>query len=211
MVIWQPVAGAAIEPYLDTTRGGAYVCATAGALAALHALPPLSARGRPVTAELERFHNRATNVARVAPATGRHLIEWASALVERRNCVGDGEAGLVHGDCKPSQFRIDGSQIALLDFDHCGVADQASDVGTFLASLRQRGRQSLEERFAVAYNACSGRAAAPWDRIAWYESVALMRKALRAFARSPRSPLPVLFAREGLRCLRTLPSGEGCS
>ena len=44
----------------------------------------------------------------------------------------------MHGDCKPSQFLIGDGRVYLLDLDHCGVSDQAADVGTFLATLRQQ-------------------------------------------------------------------------
>ena len=139
------------------------------------------------------------NVARVAPAAGQPLIELATALVDRRAHIDHSPAGLVHGDCKPSQFWIDGSQLALLDFDHCGLADPASDVGTFLASLRQRGRRALEGPFFETYADRAHAGPALREGVAWYECVALLRKALRAFARAPRSPVPGLLAREGLR------------
>jgi hypothetical protein len=38
-------------------------------------------------------------------------------------------------------------------------------------------------------------------RFAWYEAVALERKALRAFARAPGSPLPRALVEQGHRCL----------
>jgi Ser/Thr protein kinase RdoA (MazF antagonist) len=143
------------------------------------------------------------NVARVAPAVGEKLDEWAAALVERGDQLDHVEPGLVHGDCKPSQFRIGMNHLALLDFDHCGLAEQASDVGTFLASLRQSAREPLEQPFLEAYTVRSHADPSRPELVAWYESVALLRKALRAFARAPRSPVPGLLAREGMRCLET--------
>jgi len=102
---------------------------------------------------------------------------------------------LVHGDGKPSQFLLSPAGITLLDFDHCGLADPASDVGTFLAALRHRaivgaapGAHRLPAAFLGAYQAAAGPGITTAAR--WYEAVALVRKALRAFARSPRSPLP---------------------
>jgi hypothetical protein len=41
-------------------------------------------------------------------------------------------------------------------------------------------------------------------RIAWYEAVALERKALRCFARAPRSPLTHALVAEGHACLDRL-------
>ena len=91
----------------------------------------------------------------------------------------------------------------MLDFDHCGLADQASDVGTFLASLRQRSHGRLEAPFLDAYVRETGDDGCR-ERAEWYQSVALLRKALRAFARSPRSPIPERLAVEGLACLEGL-------
>ena len=54
--------------------------------------------------------------------------------------------GVVHGDCKPSQVLLDHQQVLLMDLDHVAVADQAMDVGTFLASLR-RARCADRARF----------------------------------------------------------------
>jgi aminoglycoside phosphotransferase (APT) family kinase protein len=118
--------------------------------------------------------------------------------------------------------------VALLDFDHCGMADPASDVGNFLASLRQLGArqwlkerksaaaaarslwlQTLEQRFLDEYCAASGRGADFRWRVRWYEAVALLRKALRSFARAPRSPLPAALVDEAWRCLATLPPAGG--
>jgi hypothetical protein len=112
----------------------------------------------------------------------------------------------------------------MLDFDHCGMSDPASDVGTYLATLRQLGiRQALyatdraaaqargvwlralEDRFLDEYCVASSRGEGFRRRAGWYEAVALMRKALRAFARSPRSPMPCAEAAEAWRCLAALP------
>ena len=101
------------------------------------------------------------------------------------------------------------------------MADPAADVGNFLASLRQvavaqaLGAQEeadapvstgLEEAFLAAYlAACRSPEGFPL-RAAWYEAVALLRKGLRSFARSPRSPLPELLVQEAWRCLVALPA-----
>jgi aminoglycoside phosphotransferase (APT) family kinase protein len=207
IVFFRPLAGGELEPHLDTSRGVSQVRAAAAALAALHALPPLSARERRVGCELERFQARSTSIARVMPDVGRWLIDWTAALEARSDVLAPAAQALVHGDCKPSQFRVCGRQLALLDFDHCGVADPASDVGTFLASLRQHGRRSLEAPFLAAYSEAAAEHAMLPERVAWYESAALLRKALRAFARSPRSPVPAFLAREGLQCVTRPPGG----
>lgn len=203
MVLWPSIAGTDAESRLASRRGPELVDAIATGLAAVHAVDPVSERLRPVEAELARFDRRGANIERVSPALGQALRAWAATLSERGDSLDHPAPALVHGDCKPSQFRLTSSSLALLDFDHCGLADQASDVGTFLASLRQRGNARLEAPFLDAYvretgdDDCRARAA-------WYQSVALLRKALRAFARSPRSPIPERLAIEGLACLEGL-------
>jgi aminoglycoside phosphotransferase (APT) family kinase protein len=126
------------------------------------------------------------------------------------------ETGLIHGDCKPSQFLIGPAHTALLDFDHCGMADPASDVGTFLATLRQmkvsaqgplqstHWFHALEERFLEEYIRTRGCHPDIRLRATWYMAVALLRKSLRSFARSPRSPVPAALVEEAWRCLAQL-------
>jgi len=124
----------------------------------------------------------------------------------------------VHGDCKPSQFLCDGGRVHLIDLDHLGMSEQAVDIGTFLASLRQLTvRQSLRsaaaaraegtaasaDLFLDAYRDTTGAADAP-DLVRWHEAAALQRKALRAYARAPRSPLPLALAEEADRRLDDL-------
>jgi hypothetical protein len=203
MVLWRPIEGADLEPQLDTRRGVELVGAAAAAIAALHVAPVVSQRRRPGPAEVVRFRHRATNAHRVAPDVGFVLLAWTDALEADAHGLDDAPSCLVHGDCKPSQFRVTDRALALLDFDHCGIADPASDVGTFLASLRQRSRRALEDPFLDAYVRAMPNDPDVADRARWYMSAALLRKALRAFARSPRSPVPGILAVEGNECLRS--------
>lgn len=195
---------------------------TAQALAALHRLPHTTTRLRPLTNDLTKLTRRAATVATVAPtlgaamgALGQRLAGLAVALPAWERV-----AAMGHGDCKPSQFFISPTQVALLDFDHGGMADPAADVGLFLATLRQaqvqqqsRARQrsaAAQERcttdahcaaFYTAYHVASGASPHLAQRVAWYEGIALLRKALRSFARSPWSPLPALLVAEAERRL----------
>ena len=155
-------------------------------------------------------------LAAALPAWVGWLDEWGAEL------------SLIHGDCKPSQFlisngRTEFAHVAILDFDHAGMADPANDVGTFLATLRQLAlRQSLkakgdapsaaraewllalEKRFLDDYCIASDRGEGFRLRANWYEAVGLLRKALRGFARSPFSPLPGVMVAEGWNCLAEL-------
>jgi len=188
----------------------------AAALAALHRQPAISSRRRSVDAEVARFRTRGLRVAGVAPGTGRALVELAERLARTASQVPDAPVALVHGDCKPSQFLLRGERdVVLLDLDSCGLADPAGDVATFVATLRQhalrdalagrtpppaaRSHAALSETFLRGYVEAAG-AASDGDlrrRIAWYEAVALERKALRCFARAPRSALTQALVRAG--------------
>jgi aminoglycoside phosphotransferase (APT) family kinase protein len=192
------------------------------ALAQLHGLPAVSGRVRSVDAELLRFAARGARIGSVDPPVGTELVRLAERLTMVGRALPRDPAALVHGDCKPSQFLIADGIAWLLDLDHCGVAEPATDVGTFLASLRQLAvrrrlagvRQriaeepvALGERFLATYRAARGDGA-PESRARWHEAVALERKALRAFARAPRSPLPRALVLEAHLCLDQLPAGR---
>jgi aminoglycoside phosphotransferase (APT) family kinase protein len=184
----------------------------AAALAELHRRPVVSGRVRSVDAEVDRFGLRSRRVAQVAPATGAALGDLAARLAATAQTVPAGAVGLVHGDCKPSQFLLRGDRdVVLLDLDSCGRADPAADVGTFLATLRQqalrRGSDQSSVDLAAAFlDAYVDEAAGAADRrsIGWYEAVALERKALRCFARAPRSPLTRALVAHGHACLDRL-------
>ena len=225
LVVQEHVDGVRLDSVLQPP-GGAVPAAlqrAAVALAELHSRPVVSSRTRSVDAELARFGIRARRVADVDPAAGAALGELASRLAATARDVPRGEVALVHGDCKPSQFLLRGDgRVVLLDLDSCGRADPAGDVGTFLATLRQQTvrqvlarraspaaaqeRAALAEVFLGAYTAAAG---AESDgglrrRIRWYQAVALERKALRSFARAPRSPLTRALVDAGHACLDRL-------
>ena len=237
LILQAPVAGAPLElllcqPKRTATAGDPRAVAgiqqAAAALARLHQVELCTERVRAIDAELVRFQARSNQSSRVDPAVGAELHALANALpawLAQLPAWGV-ESSLVHGDCKPSQFLLTppsapdvAPAVALLDFDHCGVADPAADVGNFLATLRQMGvKQSLkqragaadsyqqwlhtlEEHFLAEYIATRPCHPAFRQRATWYQAVALLRKALRSFSRSPRSPLPTRLVQEAWRCL----------
>lgn len=238
MILQEPVSGTALDLLIEyvsgaatngDTRGEAGIAQAGPALAAVHTAGLTAGRERPIAKEVKRFSKRAERIAVVDPALGAQLGELATALAAGLAQLPEwgAELSLVHGDCKPNQFLIGPDGVAILDFDHCGMADPANDVGTFLATLRQLGiRHRLkqrdpaaatlrvgwlleqEQRFLDGYCAASAREPQFRLRAAWYEAAALLRKALRAFGRSPRSPLPAALAEEAWRCLATLPTGN---
>lgn len=237
LILQAPVAGTPLElllrqPKRTATAGDPRarvgIRQAAAALARLHQVACCTERVRAIDAELVRFQERSAQIRCVDPLVGAELHALANALpnwLDRLPAWG-AENSVVHGDCKPSQFLLTPPSTpgatpaaALLDFDHCGVADPAADVGNFLATLRQFGvKQSLKGRagaadhyqqwlhaleaeFLAAYIASRPCHPAFCQRATWYQAVALLRKALRSFSRSPRSPLPALLVQEAGRCL----------
>jgi hypothetical protein len=226
-IVQAPVDGVPLDSILGNTEripdeAHDAVLVAARALAEFHAARPELRRERSVPRELERFGLRASRIATVDPVVGNQ----AARLAERLVAVGDrlpaARIGPVHGDCKPSQFLLDGTVVHLLDLDHVGLSEQAVDAGTFMATLRQyavrhrlAGRpaelaeqlSALADGFLAAYLEASGDDSQR-ARIHWHVAVALERKGLRAFARAPRSPVASTLFDEADRCLDTLAGSE---
>jgi hypothetical protein len=188
-------------------------------LVELHEGPVVSTRERPVRRELQRFAQRAARIEGVDPHAGGALGALAARLLDLEAGMPAGPVGLVHGDCKPSQFLLgDDDRVALLDLDHLGTGDQAGDVGTFAATLAQLAvrhelggaptahRRAMAALEQAAVDTYLERRALPGlrARVDWHIAVALERKALRAFARAPLSPLATALAGEGHRRLDSL-------
>ncbi len=235
MVLQDPVDGTPLDLLIGRLEGAAIagdqrgwegIIRAAPALAAIHTAGLVAGRERPIAAELKRFGKRAARIVEVDPELGARLVELAVALgaSSKHLPAWGAEMALTHGDCKPNQFLIGPEGVAILDFDHCGMSDPANDVGTFLATLRQLGvRQALksggpaavarsrwlhelEQRFLDSYCTASEQNSNFRLRAAWYEAAALMRKALRGFGRSPRSPMPAALVEQAWRCLAELPT-----
>ena len=222
VVVQEAVVGTGLDVFL-ASRGATDPRAVEGvrlaarALAEWHELPAVTSRRRSEAAELQRFETRAAGAASLDPAFAAAALRLAGRLLERHAELPSARPGLVHGDCKPSQFLLGDAHVHLLDLDHCGVSDQATDVGTFLASLRQlavrrdlargaRGEraelESLGRLFLRTYlTTRGGDLADVAGRVPWQQAVALERKALRAFARAPHSTLAPALLKEADRCL----------
>jgi aminoglycoside phosphotransferase len=180
------------------------------ALAALHALDvgPLPLRSS--TSDLAKARTRAERVSdgRVAAMLRSLLADLAD-----RGVTDPLRLVPVHGDCKPSQVLL-GPVITLLDPDHLGAGDAAGDVAQMHVSLLQEAirREGAEpgpaaafadvliDAFDDGYRRRNRRADDTLaQRVRWFEQLLLVRKALRADARAPGSPLAgALAARASL-------------
>jgi aminoglycoside phosphotransferase (APT) family kinase protein len=230
MVLQEPIEGVPLDSLIscDTetcdSRGFAGIVMAGLALAAFHRSGLTGGKSRSINSELARFKKRGAKIGQVNAGLGQEIIKLADALSAWLDTLDEwgAKSCLVHGDCKPSQFLIKNQQVALLDFDHCGMADPAVDVGTFLATLQQmiakkiiknRGRPapcmtwmpSVKQQFLEAYVRASGSPSGLPQRAAWYEAVGLLRKAIRGFERSPFSSLPAALLADAWRCVEKLP------
>lgn len=230
MVLQNPIGGVPLDGFINGNtdacdpRGFAGALAAASALAAFHASGLVAGKPRSIKAELARFKKRGARIGEINQELGNNIIKLADALSAWLDTLDQWGAttALVHGDCKAAQFLIHDQQIALLDFDHCGMADPAVDVGTFLATLQQmkvrltiknRGQPprcsswlpDLKRQFLETYCSASGNPSEFRHLAEWYEAVGLLRKAIRGFERSPFSPLPAALVAEAWQGLETLP------
>jgi hypothetical protein len=230
MMLQNPMEGEPLDMFIDCDavtpdpRGLDGILQAATALAALHTSGMTAGRVRSIQKELARFKKRGEKISRVNPKLGEEIISLADTLMGWCDSLEQWGARItvVHGDCKPAQFLIDEHQIALIDFDHVGMADPAGDVGTFLATLQQykvlytlkhRGKAprcadwlpGVKQQFLDAYCASSKDPPGFKLRAIWYESVGLLRKAIRSFERSPFSLIPPALIADAKNLLDLLP------
>jgi hypothetical protein len=230
MVLQDPMEGIPLDSLIscDTEtcdpRALVGIELAASALAVFHASGLVDGKARSISSELARFKKRGARISQVHPELGNEMIKLADALSTWLDTLDQwgATACLVHGDCKPAQFLIKDQQVALLDFDHCGMADPAVDVGTFLATLQQmQVKQTLKNRgapacctvwmpnlkqvFLEAYCDVNSSSSGFTQRAGWYEGIGLLRKAIRGFERSPFSPLPAALIAAAWKGLETLP------
>jgi hypothetical protein len=234
MVLQDPMEGTPLDSLISCNtetcdpRAFAGMTLAASALAVFHGSGLVDGKSRSISSELVRFKKRGAGIGQVHRELGDAIIKLSGALATWLDTLDQwgATACMVHGDCKPAQFLIGDQQVALLDFDHCGMADPAVDVGTFLATLQQmqvkqilknRGMPvhcstwmpDLKEQFLDTYCMLSNAPSGFIQRAGWYEVVGLLRKAIRGFERSPSSPLPAALIAAAWGILETLPPPSG--
>jgi Phosphotransferase enzyme family len=138
---------------------------------------------RTLEVELDRAKQAVGMIRQDAPA----VAEWLTAVTESLTPVArrmpSQRLSLSHGDFTPSQLLLDGSRIAVLDFDRLCQAESAFDLGRFLAYFRVALARSghgagdgLTARFKERYRAAGGQATED-DRIEVYGIASLVRMA----------------------------------
>lgn len=235
LILQEPLQGVALDALLGRKEDVAgegldELRAVAHAVAALHGSGVTVERIRPIAPAVARLGKQARAAKVVSRQFGEHMQEVADSLADTLPALArwGEETTLVHGDCKPSQFLVNPEGVAILDFDHSGMADPASDVGNFIATLRQHARRhelkgsaaraspargpwlrSLEQTFLSSYLETSAGGGELGRRAHWYQAASLVRKAYRSWQRSPRSPLPQALMREASECLASSVEPDG--
>lgn len=160
-----------------------------GAVAALHAAPPLPGLlRRPLETEIAAAAYAGWHLGRLLPE--------AAAGLERLLGIAAGAAGtdteeavLVHGDFKAEHARVAQSgRITLIDLDSAAAAEPALDLGRLLADLRwelranPNARSAAQACFLDAYRFAGGLTAARERRARVFELVFFLRAVVRRTA-----------------------------
>ena len=216
------LSGRPLAPLIvaDRSEVRSGVTAAASALVSLHELVPVTERHRPLRHALEKLCRRADALASLHPAQCRPLVDLGARLRLAADRFGDPayERCMVHGDAKADQFLVRPTDVALLDFDHCGIGDPAADVADFASKIVQRslasGRpsrpvaDSLSAAFVHAYRDAARSGPSFPTRVGLHASAALGRRALRSFQRAPSTRLGPLLIAEANATLDRLHHGD---
>ena len=134
MEILSPLAGV---PLSDCTTDEAFspLCRRVGeALHALHTLAVVLERAEPPI-EPGRVAAAARAFAWLAPPDVHRIHDLARELDARLGGLPPRTARPVHGDFHGDNVLVDGTRLALIDFEDTGMGEPASDVGSMWAQL----------------------------------------------------------------------------
>src|SRR5438132_1608908 len=185
-------------------------------LAAFHGMQLDAHDTRTVETELARVQKRTSRLRYVAPELERavqSILDEVSPLL-MGSCAYP--LTLIHGDCKPSQFLVNGDRVAMVDFDATCRGDRSFDVGNLMAQFDKIALTSGNEHLAELSNyfLANYLSRSPFStlqrRSRLCHVVSLLRLAVRSFEdfphhRDERTPsLTDLLIQEAEHCLSKL-------
>ena len=189
----------------------------ATALVAFHQMQIDSLKIGSAETELARVQKHTSRLRLVAPDLERAVQSILDELrpLLMRSCASP--LTPIHGDCKPTQFLLDGDQVAIVDFDGTCLGDRAIDLGNFMAQFHKyaltsgnRYLKELPEYFLAEYLARSPDPGLE-RRSRLFLAVSLLRMAVRSFEGFPPSyrrqdalSLEDLLLQEAENCLSKL-------
>ncbi|MBK9714890.1 MAG: ATP-binding cassette domain-containing protein [Kouleothrix sp.] len=214
--------GQATEPDAVSLREMVDSCARIAA--AIHSSGIKLGRRRTLDDELAALRQSLVDVQRISPELGAQVERWLeqiSAYAEQSDAL---NLGFCHGDYTYTQVLFEGQQAGLVDFDSVCQAEPALDLGHFLAYLRVAGFKAqqvagadssgligeLSDRFLNTYLVAVGGRVEDVDRlrirVAVYQMVSLLRRALRSWQKFKGSRLEnaIALIEEEMACLPQL-------
>jgi thiamine kinase-like enzyme len=202
--------GQATEPEVTSLREMVDACAKIAAT--LHTSNIKLGRRRTLDDEVASLRAGFADVRRISPDLGAQLEAWLeqiSAYAEQSDSL---NLSFCHGDYTYTQVIFEGRQAGLVDFDSVCQAEPALDLGHFLAYLKVAGFKAqkvagsdsralvgeLSDRFMSTYLAAMGGRMQDAERlrvrVAIYQIVSLLRRALRSWQKFKGSRLESALA-----------------
>ncbi|HEU5098293.1 MAG TPA: phosphotransferase, partial [Roseiflexaceae bacterium] len=214
--------GHATEPELLSLRQMIDACARIAAQ--IHSSDIQLGRRRTLDDELAMLRKNVSDMRRLSPDLGVQMENWLDQLsvyAEQSDAL---RLGFCHGDYTYTQVVFEGQQAGLVDFDSVCQAEAALDIGHFLAYLRIAGYKAqkladgapntlveeLSERFLTNYLGAMGDRIEDVERlrvrVAIYQMISLLRRALRSWQKFKGSRLENALAliEEEMACLPQL-------
>jgi len=176
-------AAAAPGRHWPGTRRSALPLRLAQAMAAVHAAPAgLAALPARDTAHwLREVERREHKIARALPELARQAARVAHAITEVAHGLPAHEPVLIHGDCHPGQYWLDGGRIVMFDFDEFTLGDAMEDLAQFVTRLGDAEADPQLGPWLVGDYACIAAAHFSLPRLRWHLAVQQLLQASRAF------------------------------
>lgn len=189
IVLYPQVSGTPLSQLLRQRgpRTAHYLQRAGSAIRALHETPTSQVseiKSHSFASEIKAITSASEHVQTLLPETGAtitRLLDRAAALYQR---LPEEPPGFAYGDFKADHLWFDDDAMLLIDFDTCYLADQAIDLGKFLADLDWwhdvyaiSGVEEAQEQFIAGYGplADGGRLL----RARLYEALVLVKSTAR--------------------------------
>lgn len=129
-------------------------------------------------AELARRHRKLT---RVLPQLGPQVDALKSALECSAARLEEPALSLIHGDCHPGQFWLQGERVVVFDLDEVCLGDPMEDLAEFTVRLRREGDPLAWEPALVQAYAQVAPQRFDAHRLQWHGALQHLLQAARAF------------------------------
>jgi hypothetical protein len=185
VVLYPRVVGTPLSAQLQhpDARAAMYLHNAGAALRALHAAPVPALAGleaHDFAKEIRAISRAAEHVAALLPDVGASIQAMLDRAQEVHARLDPQPTTFVHGDFKADHLWVTADGLTLIDFDTCGRAEPALDVGKFLADLQwwyaayaAPGVEQAQAHFLGGYAATL--AAGDLQRARLYETLVLVK------------------------------------